>query len=534
MIRKIQVNPYINESQDERWTDPLTGLLYHTDLCRYLGHDRKEVGRHTLTGVGQYMKTVFNIKVYGVAFYVSKRDVLADPVMEQYASMTTEELRQEPNFYETLRFMTPSSNKLAGSFDRTLFLKTNMQLATDTMRSSLDADWKMLTQEAKDLLIGSSMKSRPASDAMMEVIQSPDNPSKCSCAQFAPEEYHADPSCCARGTELVFTWRKTGSLEVRLNGDLLDSFDRPDIAAAIFYEYLRMDDPMSQDFLLRVVDGFPMLLGPLSQVKGISSGSMSHSPSPTPTSKGTTGQNPLSRALEGVTGALTVGASNVAGIVQHGATELGTGAISAARSMGDAARNLGEEVERRRELIGKHLSQFAHQAVTSIYSGGKDQKALSALPKWLETMPFDIPIDSNGHSKNEGSRGRIFGGAPFLSKLFGGPDLANRSAPDEIVPMIHPSGNATQRLFFGMVHLYLLLILIVSFPAHLTTRTKLVMTRKSKITVVQPVSDSDSEEGSSTDYEKCTPSKLITKTSKNGINRGFSSFGQRHYRSSTS
>lgn len=63
MIRKIQVNPYINESQDERWTDPLTGLVYHTDLCHYLGHDRKEVGRHTLTGVGQYMKTVFNIKV---------------------------------------------------------------------------------------------------------------------------------------------------------------------------------------------------------------------------------------------------------------------------------------------------------------------------------------------------------------------------------------------------------------------------------------------------------------------------------------
>lgn len=63
MVRKIQTNHYINEAKDERWTDPLTGLIYHTDLCRYLGHDRKEVGRHTLTGVGQYMKTVFNIKV---------------------------------------------------------------------------------------------------------------------------------------------------------------------------------------------------------------------------------------------------------------------------------------------------------------------------------------------------------------------------------------------------------------------------------------------------------------------------------------
>jgi hypothetical protein len=63
VIRKIQMNPYIAASKDERWTDPQTGLVYRTDLCEYLGHDRAEVGRHTLTGVGQYMKTVFNIKV---------------------------------------------------------------------------------------------------------------------------------------------------------------------------------------------------------------------------------------------------------------------------------------------------------------------------------------------------------------------------------------------------------------------------------------------------------------------------------------
>lgn len=62
-IRKIQVNPYIAASNDERWKDPLTGLVYRTDLCQYLGHERAEVGRHTLVGVGQFMKTVFNIKV---------------------------------------------------------------------------------------------------------------------------------------------------------------------------------------------------------------------------------------------------------------------------------------------------------------------------------------------------------------------------------------------------------------------------------------------------------------------------------------
>lgn len=63
IVRKIQINPYIANSKDERWKDPQTGLVYQTDLCKYLGHERKDVGRHTLTGVGQYTKTMLNIKV---------------------------------------------------------------------------------------------------------------------------------------------------------------------------------------------------------------------------------------------------------------------------------------------------------------------------------------------------------------------------------------------------------------------------------------------------------------------------------------
>lgn len=118
------------------------------------------------------------------------------------------------------------TNEPAGSFDRTIFLKINMQLSTDTMRSSLDADWKMLTAESKELLIGSSMKPRPADPIFLEIAASPDNPNRCTCAQIAPKEYNADPSCCARGTELVFTWRKNGNLEVRemqLSGEILSA-----------------------------------------------------------------------------------------------------------------------------------------------------------------------------------------------------------------------------------------------------------------------------------------------------------------------
>ena len=49
----------------------------------------------------------------------------------------------------------------------------------------------------------------------------------------------------------------------------MEVFQRPDIAEGIFYEYFRVDDPMSTELLERVVDGFPFLLAPLAQVKGV-------------------------------------------------------------------------------------------------------------------------------------------------------------------------------------------------------------------------------------------------------------------------
>lgn len=215
--RRMQVHPYIAAAKNEMWTDPATGLWYNTDLCDYLGRDTtcKEQGRHTLMGVGQYRKG-YVIKVYGIAFYVSKRDVLAHKVFEPYAGLTAEELRNRPDFYETLRQPPAPSHPLGhGMFDRTILIKTNMQLATETMRSSLQADWKLLSEEAKTTMISSSLEPRPADAGMLKIISSPENPSRCSCSQVAPPEYEADPSCCARGTELGFTWLRTGGLEVR-------------------------------------------------------------------------------------------------------------------------------------------------------------------------------------------------------------------------------------------------------------------------------------------------------------------------------
>eukprot|EP00980_Cylindrotheca_fusiformis_P016263 scaffold4829_cov129-Cylindrotheca_fusiformis.AAC.23 len=259
----------------------------------------------------------------------------------------------------------------------------------------------------------------------------------------------------------------------------MDSFRRPDIAAGIFFEYLRLDDPMSFDFLEHLVDGFPFLLAPLSQVKGVSSPSLQQSSS---TSKRSSQTNQKLLKFFGDFGdVVSSHVSSVAGFVQTGASEVTNGAAVTVRSVGSAARSLGGEVERRRELIGKHLSGF----VSSI--AGRGQKSLApTLPKWIENMStVNIPTGDEQSTLTDGSLGHsIF--RYFMAE-------PSPTAPDEIVPMIHPTPNSTQRFFFGMVHLYLLLLLIVSFPAGLTKRTKLVVTRKS----AQALSDSelsDSEE----------------------------------------
>ena len=120
--------------------------------------------------------------------------------------MTVQELRDDDSFYQTLL------NE--GTVDKTLFIKLNMQLSTETVRQSLSAEWQLLSDDHKEQLSNSSARPRMAEERMLQTIKSEENTSNCSCGQSAPEEYNVDESCCARGTEMVFTWRKNGNLEV--------------------------------------------------------------------------------------------------------------------------------------------------------------------------------------------------------------------------------------------------------------------------------------------------------------------------------
>eukprot|EP00571_Detonula_confervacea_P009096 CAMPEP_0172317146 /NCGR_PEP_ID=MMETSP1058-20130122/30651_1 /TAXON_ID=83371 /ORGANISM="Detonula confervacea, Strain CCMP 353" /LENGTH=1163 /DNA_ID=CAMNT_0013031633 /DNA_START=128 /DNA_END=3619 /DNA_ORIENTATION=- len=460
--RKIPVHPYIQSSKDFVWVDPLTSLEYPTDLCRYLGHTKKEAGRHTLMGVGQYYRTAFNIKVYGAALYVAKRDVLADPKFGDYATLSSEDLRSRGDFYEHLmNIPSPGedpADSIGGFFDRTLFIKINMQLSTDAMRKSLEADWSLLTDEMKTLIIDSSFEERMADERMQKKIQSKENSSNCSCGQSAPEGITADPSCCARGTELVFTWRKNGDFEVRLDGRLMDIFPRPDIAKGIFSEYLN-DSPISQDAKSHFADGFPFLLAPLAQVKGMSS-AVPQSHEPPKKLKSPSSHNPMHRLMDAAVnsvGAMNTQAHTVSKWMQDGAAEMSSSALGSAVGV---ARGLSEELDKQRMELLENAVAFQKEGMEMLSSLIKLSKENdgSALTIVNDAMPSLSPF-SNGfetYNQDEGFSPEIM--------------------PDEIGIKIEPTMNFTHTLFFTTVHIYLLLLLVVSIPG--SNNTRLVVKRR--------------------------------------------------------
>lgn len=450
---KIPSHPYIQSSKEFVWIDPLTSLEYPTDLTEYLGHTKKDVGRHTLMGVGQYYKTAFNIKVYGAALYVAKQDVLADPKFGEYALLSLEDLRARDDFYEHLMNM-PSpgedpANSIGGFFDRTLFIKTNMQLSTDVMRKSLESDWKLLTEEMKSVIIDSSFEERMADEYMLRKIRSKENSSNCSCGQLAPPDYDANPSCCARGTELVFTWRKNGDFEIRLDGRVMDAFPRSDIAKGIFWEYLN-NSPISLDAKAHFADGFPFLLAPLVQIKGMSL-AVPQAPEPTVNIKSSS-SHPIHRLLDVAihsADAVSHQAHSLSKWVQDNAVDLSSSAIESVQGV---ARSLSEELDKHREELFESAFALQEEGI----------EMLSSLIKLsAEESGLALAFVNRATTKS----------SPFTTSFES--DFVQTSheiMPDEIGIKIDPNMNFTHRLFFTTVHIYLLLLFVVSIPGSVNTR----------------------------------------------------------------
>jgi len=279
-------------------------------------------------------------------------------------------------------------------------------------------------------------------------------------------------------------------LQVRLNGLVVEVLPRPDIAEGIFFEYLRYDDPISPEFRDRVVDGFPFLLAPLAQVKGVNFGQ-------SPQTQANTSVNPVFRAVGAFVDAASAQASGLIGMFQRGVSDAATHAGNSAKSFSDAVVHVGKDLDRHRNSLVQAVAKVPQNVVAlpqtvaflpqtmakwckslaSAWAERGDKDPIQVVSEWVASnmTPENLEKEQEpvAFVQRRESLGRAFGYP--LSRWFS--DVY--TAPDEIGLKILPTMSTARRVFLAFVHVYLLLLLIVSFPGSYTTRTKFVI-RKTK------------------------------------------------------
>jgi hypothetical protein len=251
---------------------------------------------------------------------------------------------------------------------------------------------------------------------------------------------------------------------------------------------------MTPELIDNVVKGFPFLLAPLDQVKGVNIG-QSHQQSPS--SKPGDRENALVRTATEMADAVISNAMGMAGAVQHAAADAVEHASNAARFMGDSARNMSHEASRVREALMKHASSMPDMFMKIL---SREQDPIATVTEWVESN-FTPTQDEVYFPERRLSSGRVFGYP--LSRWFD----EVYYAPDEIGPMIvTPTMNGTRKMFLYLVHLYLLLLFIVSFPGSYITRTKPIRKRSH---LSRQLSDESTVKRAHTTFKNTTPAVTV-------------------------
>jgi hypothetical protein len=225
----------------------------------------------------------------------------------------------------------------------------------------------------------------------------------------------------------------------------MDIFPRPDVARGIFFEYLRTDDPISPDFITRVVDGFPFLLGPLAQVKGMPA-AMHHQEALRRMDRG------LGKVMNNLGDTVATHAGEVGRYIQNGATEVVTHASNAAKSLGAATNSVKQGLERRRDQLWDQVSSLPEFGIQIL------QKKLQ------NSRRHDELAESVAHYLSRHRRGEIQMIRRSLLTKSAEYDFRELS---DVISLLHNNSSQRKNSYEGnlyLVHLYLLLLLIVSLP----------------------------------------------------------------------
>lgn len=241
----------------------------------------------------------------------------------------------------------------------------------------------------------------------------------------------------------------------------MDTFARPDMAEGIFYEYLRYDNPISPDLRDRVVDGFPFLLGPFAQVRGIHIGHHASTKDSNPA------ENPLFRTFTSFASSTFSMASEWFDTTHRELSQIVEETKVHFDAMKQEMHKISDEFHRRREHMIKQIVLLPESIMNSL---SRDKDSIEDVARWTEQ---NITPSEAVETKRE-PMGRYFGYP--LSRWLG---ESHYHASDEIGPMrVHPTMDSTRKVFLALVHLYLLLLFIVSFPGSYSTKTKILI-RKS-------------------------------------------------------
>uniref|UniRef100_A0A7S2W4D1 Uncharacterized protein n=1 Tax=Eucampia antarctica TaxID=49252 RepID=A0A7S2W4D1_9STRA len=145
-----------------------------------------------------------------------------------------------------------------------------------------------------------------------------------------------------------------------------------------------------------------------------------------------------------------------------------TNVAKVANGVVEGTNNIGGELEKRRILLWKQMQSIPEQSLNTFST----LLPLGKKKKNLDIINFEEFTNLDSVSKNRSSN---------VSMLLG--DVSQHSTvpiSDEIGVIIHPTMNFTHVLFGTMVHLYLMLLLIVSVPG--SSSTKMIVKRSNNST----------------------------------------------------
>ena len=240
------------------------------------------------------------------------------------------------------------------------------------------------------------------------------------------------------------------------------------MARGIFFEYLRADDPISVDARHNFVDGFPFLLAPLAQVRGVTSAQQQHPQETDGKRRASSGSS--WNILGNIFGGISRTADDAASWVKSGVGETISGAVGVSKAVGRTVKSVGGDLNQRKDDMGELVASMTLNSVDFVL------RNTPFIPElWRESIlgaSIVVPGDDREWDARR-SKQSLRGAATV--------DIAEELSSihaDEIGVIVHPTMNFTHKLFSTTVHLYLMLLLIVSLPG--TESTRMVIKRAGK------------------------------------------------------